>query len=544
MLSSNEVWTLWHTFRTSKQHKHLTPAWLIADKNSTALFTVAGMQPLIPYLSGQEHPLGNKLHDIQQCIRTNDLEEVGDNSHHTMFFMMGNRSLGDYFKKEAIWRSWEFLTQYLKLDPRKLAVTAYEGDDIVPADMETVEFWKSQWVLEDKISLLTADDNRWSPGPVGPCGPCTEIYYWIGETEFPWLDDNVKADDSKWLEIRNNVFMEFYRDDSGKLTQLSKKNVDTGMWFERINKVLQNKLSPYETDLFAPIIQVIEKITHQNYALFDTTTPNTEQQKIATHMRIIADHMRSSTFLIAEWLLPSNEGRGYVLRRIMRRLYFHINELLWDKANFQETIQAVWTIVDTIINHYEWRCPHLYNTNNTIKKAFEQELTQFAKTLNQGQKIVQKMIKDLWDKNILPWSDIFMLYDTFGFPLELTKEIAEKQWVVLDESWFQKSMEKAKEKSRANTSKINTKDIDRSLYTAGLLPTQFIGYNTFESETITLVKKISFEWYDVVVFDKTPCYATMWWQLHDNGIWTDDDGQVYTVFDVQNYNGVFLHFIR
>lgn len=544
MLSSHEIWKLWHSFRESKNHIHLPPASLIADKNSTALFTVAGMQPLIPYLSGQEHPLGTRLHDIQHCIRTNDLEEVWDNSHHTMFFMMGNRSLGDYFKKEAIWRSWEFLTQYLKLDPRKLAVTAYEWDDIVPADMETVELWKSQWVSKDKISLLTADDNRRSPWPVWPCGPCTEIYYWIGETEFPWPDDNVKADDSKWLEIWNNVFMEFYRDDTGTLSKLDKQNVDTGMWFERINKVLQNKLSPYETDLFAPIIQVIEKITHQSYALFDTNTPNTEQQKISTHMRIIADHMRSSTFLIAEGLLPSNEWRWYVLRRIMRRLYFHINELLWDKADFKETIKACGTIIDTIISHYKWRCPHLHGKDDTIKKAFDQELTQFAKTLNQWQKIVYKLIEDNKEKRILAGKDIFMLYDTFGFPVELTREIANKAWTTLDEEGFEKAMEEAKEKSRANTAKVNTKDIDRSIHIAWVAPTQFIGYTTFESEDITLLKKISFDWYDVVIFDKTPCYATMGWQLHDNGIWTDDDGQFYTIFDVQNYNGVFLHFVR
>lgn len=544
MLSSQEIWKLWHTFRESKNHIHLPPASLIADKNSTALFTVAGMQPLIPYLSGQDHPLGTRLHDIQHCIRTNDLEEVGDNSHHTMFFMMGNRSLWDYFKKEAIWRSWEFLTQYLKLDPRKLAVTAYEWDDIVPADIETVELWKTQWVSEDKISLLTADDNRRSPWPVWPCGPCTEIYYWIGESEFPWPDDNVKADDNKWLEIWNNVFMEFYRDESGKLSKLDKQNVDTGMWFERINKVLQNKLSPYETDLFAPIIQVIEKITNKDYALFDTNTPNTEQQKISTHMRIIADHMRSSTFLIAEGLLPSNEWRWYVLRRIMRRLYFHINELLWDKADFKETIKACGTIIDTIISHYEWRCPHLHGKNDSIKKAFDQELTQFAKTLNQWQKIVQKLIEDNKETKILAGKDIFMLYDTFGFPVELTKEIAQKNWITLDEEGFEKAMEEAKEKSRANTTKVNTKDVDRSVHIAWVSPTQFIGYTTFESEDITVLKKISFEGYDVVIFDKTPCYATMWWQLHDNGIWTDDDGQVYTIFDVQNYNGVFLHFIK
>lgn len=544
MLSSQEVWKLWHEFRESKQHIPLNPAGLIADKNSTALFTVAGMQPLIPYLSGQSHPLGTRLHDIQQCIRTNDLEEVGDNSHHTMFFMMGNRSLGDYFKKEAIWRSWEFLTEHLKLDPRKLAVTAYEWDDIVPADQETVEIRAAQQVPEHKISLLTADDNRWSPGPVGPCGPCTEIYYWIGDTEFPWPDDNVKSDDSKWLEIWNNVFMEFYRDDKGILTKLEKQNVDTGMWFERICKVLQNKQSPYETDLFASIITVIEQVTDQKYPLFYTTNLTTSDKKTVTHMRIIADHMRSATFLIAEWLMPSNEGRWYVLRRIMRRLYFHINELRWEKSNFKETIQTCGIIIDTIITQYEWRCNYLTNTNENIKKTFDKELTQFAKTLNQGQKIVEKMIEDNKTNKILLGKDIFMLYDTFGFPIELTKEIAEKKWISLDEQWFEKAMEEAKEQSRKNTAKVNTKDIDRSIHITWVSTTKFIGYTVFESSEITLLKRIDFDTYSVLIFDQTPCYATMGGQLHDNGTRTDDDGQVYTIFDVQNYNGVFLHFIR
>jgi alanyl-tRNA synthetase len=340
MLSSKDIRSLRHTFRESKGHTHFPPASLIADKTSTAMFTVAGMQPLIPYLSGQAHPLGDKLHDIQPCIRTNDIEEVGDNSHHTMFFMMGNWSLGNYFKKDAIWRSWEFLTQHLKLDPRKIAVTAYVWDDIVPQDSETASLRAEQWIPSDKISFLDANDNRWSPWPVGPCGPCTEMYYWIGESEYPGPDDNVKNDDSKWLEIWNNVFMEFYRDESGKLTKLEKQNVDTGMWFERICKVLQGKLSPYETDLFAPTIEVIEKLTGKSYAYFTTSqTPSEQASKEAASMRIIADHMRCATFLMAEWLIPSNEGRGYVLRRIVEGCISTSANYVDESKQFSDTIK-------------------------------------------------------------------------------------------------------------------------------------------------------------------------------------------------------------
>ncbi len=535
MLSSSTIWNLWNEFWISKQHQFLTPASLIADKTSTALFTVAGMQPLIPYLSWQEHPLGARLYNIQPCIRTNDLEDVGDNSHHTMFFMMGNWSLGDYFKKDAVSRSREFLTQYLKLDPRKLAVTVYEGDDEVPADNETANLWKAQGIPEHKISYLTADDNRRSPGPIWPCGPCTEMYYWIGETEFPDETDNVKKDDSQWLEIWNNVFMEYYRDESGKLTKLEKQNVDTGMGFERICKVLQLTLSPYETDLFLPIISTIEQATRQSY-IADVNNP------ISKSMRIIADHMRSSCFLIAEWLIPSNEGRWYVLRRIIRRLYFQLHELLGEKAIFSDIMNSCSSIIESIILTYQEWFPIISDKKVFIAQVIEKELQQFAKTLSQGQKILEKYINELWTDNVLNGEKIFMLYDTFWFPPELTEEIAQKRGVSLDKEGFEQAMEIAKEKSRTNTAKINTKDIDRSVHTAWLQPTHFIWYTDFKSES-TCLKTIEFDNYKVLIFDQTPFYATMGGQLHDIGT-IEDNGIIYTVFDVQQYNSVFLHFVR
>lgn len=529
-VSSQEIWNLWNNFWRAKNHTFLPQASLIADKSSTALFNVAGMQPLIPYLSGQEHPLGTRLYNIQPCIRTNDLEEVGDDSHHTMFFMMGNRSLGDYFKKDAVTRSREFLTEYLHLDPRKLAVTVYEGDAEVPEDNETAILWKLQGIPEHKISYLTADDNRWSPGPVWPCGPCTEIYYWIGEGEFPGEGDNVKKDDSQRLEIWNNVFMEYYRDEKGTLSKLTKQNVDTGMGFERICKVLQQKKSPYETDLFLPIIQVIEEGAQQSYHIHQKT------------MRIIADHMRSSTFLIAEWLIPSNEGRWYVLRRIIRRTYFQLYELTGGNYSFQNLIHTIQKIIDTIITHYNNQAPFLDQKNKIIKDIIEKELTQFAKTLTQGQKILEKYIIELWSHKVLSGEKIFMLYDTFGFPVELTQEITQTKGITLDNDWFLQAMEQAKEKSRTNTAKINTKDIDRSIHTAWIQPTHFVGYTIFESDSQCL-KTLEFDGYKVLIFDTTPFYATMGWQLHDIGT-IEDNGVTYTVFDVQQYNGIFLHFVR
>ncbi len=529
-MSSQEIWNLWNEFRKSKQHVLLKPASLIADKSSTALFTVAGMQPLIPYLSGQKHPLWTRLYNIQPCIRTNDLEEVGDNSHHTMFFMMGNWSLGDYFKPEAVARSREFLTKHLKLDYRKLAVTVYEGDSEVPADNETATLRKNNGVEEDKISYLTADDNRRSPGPVWPCGPCTEIYYRIGEGEFPREEDNVKKDDSQWLEIRNNVFMEYYRDENWVLSKLTKQNVDTGMWFERINKVLQETESPYETDLFMPIIKIIEWKTNKIYR---------EHKK---NMRIIADHMRSASFLVAEGLLPSNEGRWYVLRRIIRRTYFQIHELSWEKVSFQDIMTTIEEIIATIIGQYQERTSTLSWKSKIITETIEKELRQFAKTLLQWQKILEKYIGELWSDKVLSWEKIFMLYDTFWFPIELVEEISINKWISLDIDWFQYTMEQAKKKARNNTLQSHTKNIDWSVHTSWIPTTQFIWYDEFQSES-NLLKKIDFDSYLVFIFDTSPFYATMGGQLHDIGS-VEDNGKTYTVFDVQQYNGVFIHFVR
>lgn len=544
MVSSSDIRNLRHEFRASKQHRHVATVSLIADKTSTAMFTVAGMQPLIPYLTGQKHPLGQRLHNIQHCVRTNDIEQVGDNSHHTMFFMMGNWSLGDYFKKDAVRRSWEFLTDHLHLDPKKIAVTVYEGDDTVKADQETADYWKEQGLSSDKISFLWADDNRRSPGSVGPCGPCTEMYYWVGETEYPGINDNVKNDDSKWLEIRNNVFMEFYRDERGVISKLEKQNVDTGMGLERITKVLQNKLSPYETDLFVPVIEKLEYATKKKYCHFDSiSTPTTQQLKEASSMRIIADHMRCAVFLMAEWLMPSNEGRWYVLRRIVRRMYFHLSELLDEHHQFTDSISICTDLINSIIAQYQQRYPSLNWKNTIVLHTLEQELAQFAKTIKQWQKILHKMIDELDWTTMLGGKDIFMLYDTFWFPLELTEELCHNKWLTLDLTGFEKELELAKARSRANTLQWH-KGTDRSVYVTGVEPTVFVWYDSLHIEDPKVLKTIEFEDHDVIIFDQTPCYATMGGQINDTWIRTDDHNNQREIFDVQNYNGVFLHFVK
>ncbi len=530
MITSQELQILWSNFWIWKKHQYLNPVSLIADKTSTALFNIAGMQQLIPYLSGQEHPLGTKLYNIQPCVRTNDLNEVGDNSHLTSFFMMWNRSLWDYFKQEAVWRSWEFLTEVLKLDPRKLAVTVYKGDDTVAPDDQTADYRKQKWVNSDKISYLNADDNRRSPGAVGPCGPCTEIYYRVGETEFPTQSDNVKSNENNRLEIWNNVFMEYYRDEKWSLSKLKKQNVDTGMGFERMLKVLQKVESPYETDLFLPLLQILEKESNQKY----------EENKEL--MRVIVDHLRTSSFLIAEWLLPSNEGRWYVLRRIMRRIYFQLVELYEEKALFQDSMITIRKIIEEVIRININQMSTLEGKSDIIYDAFVKELQQFAKTLDQGKKILRKYIKELWIKKILPWDKVFMLHDTFWFPLELTEEVAKKQWIIIDKDWFDQSFQKAQIRSRNNTNEIIDNKTDRSQYIADIPSTIFIGYNQLSSES-NLLKSIEFNDYKVFIFDKTPFYATKWGQIHDRGT-LEEWGLFYEVFDVQDYSGVYLHFVK
>lgn len=394
--SSSELRTLRNTFRESKQHKYLSEVSLVADKESTAMFNVAGMQQLIPYLMGKPHDLGRRVFNIQRCIRTVDIDEVGDASHLTYFDMMGNWSLGDYFKKEAVAWSWEFLTspEYLAIDTKKLAVTVFQGDENAARDEETAQYWKAAGVSEDKISYLPAKHNRRSPGPVGPCGPDTEIFYRVGkDSEFPPVGSNVESDEDNWMEIWNNVFMEFYRDESGTLTKLKQQNVDTGMGFERMCKTLQGKETVYESDLFMPIIQEIEQLTGTKY------------QDHLRRMRIVADHLRTALRLAEDGLFPSNEGKGYVMRMIIRRMRYN---LILIKDISRESAQK-------------------FLKHSVIKN----ELEQFRKTIANGTKMLEEIIQK--SDKIIIGKDIFMLYDTYGFPIELTREIATEKNISLDE---------------------------------------------------------------------------------------------------------------
>ncbi|MDE6774479.1 MAG: alanine--tRNA ligase, partial [Treponemataceae bacterium] len=308
---------MWLDFYKAKGHAVIPSASLIPENDPSVLFTTAGMHPLVPYLLGEPHPAGTRLTDYQKCIRTGDIDEVGDPSHLTCFEMLGNWSLGDYFKKEAIAFSYEFLTspQWLALDPRKLSVTVFEGDESAPRDDEAAGYWKENGMSEDKIAYLPASDNWWAAGPIGPCGPDTEIFYWVGEG-LPPQGSNKKTDSANWMEIWNNVFMQFNRIDEHTLVKLPKQNVDTGMGLERTNCILQGKTSVYLTEVFQPIIAEIESLAHYTYG------SDAEKDK---SVRIIADHARASVFILGDQrgVTPSNLGAGYVLRRLIRRAVRH-----------------------------------------------------------------------------------------------------------------------------------------------------------------------------------------------------------------------------
>jgi len=523
LISSKQLRDHWNRFRVSKQHVYLPESSLIWGKESTAMFNIAGMQQLIPYLSGKDHPLGKRLFNIQKCIRTVDIDEVGDASHCTFFEMMGNRSLGDYFKKEAVQWSWEFLVDELWFDPKKLAVTVFEGDKDTAEDKETAGYWKAIGVPEDKIAYMPAANNRRSPGPVWPCGPDTEIFYRIGNSKFPPKNSNPSTDEDNRLEVWNNVFMEFYRDEAGKLTKLKNQNVDTGMWFERMCKVLQWKETVFDTDIFAPLIQLIENTLNIHYAWNER------------RCRIIVDHVRTAFFLIKDGIVPSNEGRGYVLRRLIRRMYYNFMLLKSVEENvFVSFITTMVTFVDALME-----------TNadtKTISISLIKEIRQFQKTIIHGQKLLDELIK--WSaKKTISWKDIFKLYDTFWFPLELTKEILEENGLSIDIAWFEKEMEAQQERSRAWSKDMFKQWIDRASHLQWIPPTTFIGYDVMESEGMKLLKDFDVTGQRILVFDATPFYADSWGQVWDRWIVVVDNGSQVNVVQVQKYNGIFLHFV-
>ena len=429
-ISSRELRNLYLNFFKEKNHEIIPSSSIVPENDPTVLFTTAGMHPLVPYLLGETHPNGKRLTDVQKCIRTSDIEEVGDSSHLTFFEMLGNWSLGDYFKKESISYSYEFLTEVLKIPRDKLYFTVFEGDEVAPRDLESYEAWKSVGVDEDHIFFLGKEDNFWILGSgIGPCGPDTEIFYDTGKEKCS-KDCNPSCDCGKYLEIWNNVFMEFYKDEQGNLTKLKHHNVDTGMGLERIICVLNGYDSVYDSDLFANLKLKLEEISNLKY------TDNLRS------FRIIMDHIRTSTFILGDYhkITPSNVGAGYVLRRLIRIMIRHLKKL-----NVNEFVLN--DLANVVINDYKDIYKELEDNKEFIFSELEKEYNKFTKTLKDGEKLFYKMIKHL-EGNTISGTDAFKLFDTFGFPIEMTKELADENNLKVDIDGFYEKFREHQEKSK------------------------------------------------------------------------------------------------
>ena len=407
-------------------HAIIPSASLIPENDPSVLFTTAGMQPLVPYLLGEAHPAGTRLTDYQKCLRTNDIDEVGDNRHLTYFEMLGNWSLGDYFKEESIKMSFEFLTKELQIPVEKLSVTCFAGDEDCPKDEISAECWKKAGILDGHIYFYGKDDNWWIAGEEGPCGPDTEMFYDTGKPACG-PDCQPSCDCGKYVEIWNNVFMEYYKDKNG-YSKLKQKNVDTGLGLERMAMLLQGKETPFDTELFLPVMKKIEELQNID---------NIESR------RIIAEHLRSSMMIISDGGRPSNIDRGYVLRRLIRRMIRHMNKLQID-------LSELTNLIDVNIDNLKEMYPDLEKNRETIKNVINEEKDKFVKTLNHGEKEFNKEIQKAKQegKNKIDAKIVFRLYDTYGFPPEVTKELAEENNMEVDLEGFEKLFKAHQEKSR------------------------------------------------------------------------------------------------
>ena len=415
---------LYINYFVSKGHKQIPSAPVVPENDPSVLFNTAGMQPLIPYLMGQPHPYGTRLVDYQKCIRTNDLDEIGDTTHHTFFEMLGNWSLGDYFKDESISYSFEFLTKVLNIPIERLAVTVYAGDKNIPFDEVSHNKWLSLGIPEKRIAR-TVEDNFWIAGTSGPCGPDTEIFYFRSNDEIPEVFD---PEDDRWVEIWNNVFMEFYKDENGNVTELPKKNVDTGMGYERATAVLEGVLDNYTSSVWKDVIDLISDIAKKPYI------GNEES------MRIIADHIRTAVFISADpaGIKPSNTDQGYILRRLIRRAIRHAKKLEIDiSSNWEQRIAKL------IISKYKKYYSELTENENVVLEVLKNEKEKFNRTLEKGLREFNKVSNKDIDAETA-----FHLYDTYGFPIELTEELARDAKIKVDTLGFKERFKKHQELSR------------------------------------------------------------------------------------------------
>ena len=414
-------------FFVKKGHKQIPSAPVVPENDPSVLFNTAGMQPLIPYLMGQPHPYGTRLCDYQKCIRTNDIDEVGDTYHHTFFEMLGNWSLGDYFKKEAITWSFEFITEVLHIPVEKLGVSVFKGNDDIPFDEEAYNTWRELGIKDERIAKLS--DNFWIAGESGPCGADSEMFYWRSDEPAPKEFD---PEDDRWVEFWNDVFMGYEKRDDGTVIELPFKNVDTGMGYERAVSILEGKMDNYLTSVWTPVIQLIESISGLSYEGNERS------------MRIIADHMRTAVFISADnsGIKPSNTDQGYILRRLIRRVIRHIKSLNID-VNSDWNVKIAECIMDLYKKYYQ----ELVDNHDIVLEVLDNEKIKFNRTLEKGLREFEKIIVHLNNKT-LDKDLAFKLYDTYGFPIELTCELADERGITVDIEGFKEKFKAHQELSR------------------------------------------------------------------------------------------------
>ena len=525
MLKGNEIRKLYlDYFEKKRQHTVVESSSLVPD-NPTVLLTTAGMLQFLPiFLNIQPCPYTPaRATSCQKCARAggkdSDIENVGRTPrHHTFFEMLGNFSFGDYYKKEVIPWAWEFVTEVLKLDKDRLWITIYETDD------EAFDIWRSIGVPEERIKRKGKKDNFWGPpGASGSCGPCSEIHYDLGE-EYSCGHPNCGIDTcecDRWVEIWNLVFTELYQDEEGNQSPLEKKNVDTGMGLERITMVCQGVASTFETDLLRPILDKVSEMSG---------VPYKKSEKTDVSLRIITDHARCVTFLISDGVIPGNEGRSYVLRMILRRALRH-GKILGMELPFLHKL------VDVVVENYGEAYPDLVKNKEKIKDTIRKEEERFNKTLDRGYKLLEEFINE---KKDIDGESAFKLYDTYGFPLELTKEIAEENGLKVDEDGYKKAMQEQKDRAKAATAKISvTGDMKYAALEREVGSSEFVGYNE-NTSTSKILGFIEGEGFVDVVLDKTPFYAECGGQVGDSGIIENEELklEVLTTFKV---NDLYVH---
>ena len=431
-MTAQELRTMYVNFFKERGHKEIASASLLPENDPTVLFTTAGMHPLVPYLLGEKHPAGKRLTDVQKCVRTEDIDEVGDDTHCTFFEMLGNWSLGDYFKKESISMSFEFLTKYLNIPVERLAVTVFEGDELVPADEEAVELWKSHGLKDEQIYRYGREDNWWGPaGQTGPCGPDTEIFYDMGK---PKCGPNCgpSCHCGKYVEIWNNVFMQFNKEADGSFTELAQKNVDTGMGLERVLTIFNGKTNVYDTELFQPVMRKLEEVLVRE-----------GKELLEREKRIICEHMRTTTFILGDpmKISPSNTEQGYILRRLIRRII-----RLFKKADINTNYLC--ELAEILIDQYSPVYSELADNRDFILEQLQKEYNLFSKTLDDGLKKASRYLDNVKQGETLSGELAFKLYDTYGFPIEFTAELASERGCLVDMDGFCKKFEEHQEKSR------------------------------------------------------------------------------------------------